>query len=82
MSALTVAQVAARLAVSQKSVYRLVRSGALPATRVGRAIRIDEGDLAVLRVHPEHEVGEHDSAPRRRVVPVPRARTSGRWRVK
>ena len=37
---LTCAEVAERLRISKKSVYRLVRRGELPALRFGRAIRI------------------------------------------
>lgn len=39
---LTVAEVAAALRVSNMTVYRLVRTGALPSTRVGRGYRIWE----------------------------------------
>ena len=42
VSLLTVAQVAARLHVSEAAVYRLLRTGELPgATRVGRSWRVD-----------------------------------------
>lgn len=44
---LTVEQTAERLAVCGKTVRRLVASGALPALRVGRAVRISEDDLRV-----------------------------------
>lgn len=36
----TVAEVAGQLRVSQMTVHRLVRSGELPAVRVGRSLRI------------------------------------------
>ncbi len=39
---LTVAEVAAALRVSNMTVYRLIRTGALPSTRVGRGYRIWE----------------------------------------
>ena len=39
---LTVAEVAAALRVSNMTVYRLIRNGALPSTRVGRGYRIWE----------------------------------------
>lgn len=42
---LTVRQTAERLAVSQTSVYALVRSGELPSFRIGGAIRISEVDV-------------------------------------
>ncbi|MFP5297724.1 MAG: helix-turn-helix domain-containing protein [Actinomycetota bacterium] len=41
----TVAEVAKRLRVSNMTVYRLVKSGQLPAVRVGRGYRIRETDL-------------------------------------
>lgn len=42
---LTVAEVARRLRVSNMTVYRLVNSGQLPATRVGRGYRIRTDDV-------------------------------------
>jgi len=39
---LSVAEVAVMLRVSKMTVYRLVRSGVLPAERVGRALRVPE----------------------------------------
>lgn len=33
------------LRVSKMTVYRLIKSGELPATRVGRSLRIKESDL-------------------------------------
>lgn len=50
---LDVKQVAERLGVSQKTVRREVRSGRLPAIRIGRLIRIAEGDEKVLTFAPE-----------------------------
>jgi len=44
--ALTVQQVAELLGVSDKHIYELAADGALPAFRVGRAIRFDPQDLA------------------------------------
>lgn len=41
----TVAEVAALLRVSNMTVYRLIRSGELPALRVGKSYRIRENDL-------------------------------------
>ena len=43
---LTVDEVAAELKVSRAAVYALVRSGLLPAVRVGRRIRVAERVLA------------------------------------
>ena len=42
---LTVAEVADLLRVSTMTVYRLIRSGELPAVRVGRNYRVRRGDL-------------------------------------
>lgn len=42
---LTVAEVAETLRVSTMTVYRLVRSGEIPAVRVGRNYRIRRSDL-------------------------------------
>ena len=37
---MTVVEVAAALRVSRATIYRLVRSGALPAVQVGRSVRV------------------------------------------
>lgn len=42
---LTAAEVASRLRVSTMTVYRLIRSGELPAVRVGRNYRVRAADL-------------------------------------
>ena len=42
---LTVEQAARRLKVSPKTVYRTVEKGELRASRIGRALRVREGDL-------------------------------------
>ena len=42
---LTVAEVAAVLRVSNMTVYRLIKSGELPALRVGKNYRIRESEL-------------------------------------
>lgn len=44
-SLLTAAEVADDLRVSTMTVYRLIRSGALPAVRVGRNYRVRRADL-------------------------------------
>jgi excisionase family DNA binding protein len=81
MSALTVAQVAERLAVSEKTVYRLVRAGRLPHSRVGRAIRIESADLAALRLEPTATRMEDATAAPMRAVSAPTRRPHSRWRV-
>ena len=42
---LTAAEVASQLRVSTMTVYRLIRSGELPAVRVGRNYRVREDEL-------------------------------------
>ncbi len=42
---LTVAEVAAGMRVSNMTVYRLIKSGELPAVRVGKGYRIRETEL-------------------------------------
>jgi excisionase family DNA binding protein len=41
----TVAEVAEHMRVSNMTVYRLIKAGALPAVRVGKSYRIRERDL-------------------------------------
>ncbi|HVM18784.1 MAG TPA: helix-turn-helix domain-containing protein [Egibacteraceae bacterium] len=43
---LTVAEVADHMRVSNMTVYRLIKSGTLPALRVGKNYRIRSADLA------------------------------------
>ena len=45
LSLLTVREVAEAMRVSTMTVYRLIRSGALPAIRVGKHFRIRHSDL-------------------------------------
>ena len=42
---LTVREVAARMRVSNMTVYRLIQAGDLRATRVGRNYRLRQGDV-------------------------------------
>jgi excisionase family DNA binding protein len=42
---LTVGEVAATMRVSNMTVYRLIKSGQLPAIRVGKNYRIRESDM-------------------------------------
>lgn len=42
---LTVAEVAAELRVSTMTVYRLIKSDQLAATRIGKSLRIRRGDV-------------------------------------
>ena len=42
---LTVAEVAGMLRVSTMTVYRLIKSGELPAMRVGKSYRLAEADV-------------------------------------
>lgn len=43
---LTVEEVALRLAVSTKSIYRWIKDGQLPAVQLGRAVRVEEPAVA------------------------------------
>lgn len=54
---LTVAEVADMLRVSDMTVYRLIRSGELPAVRVGRNYRVGRSDL---EAYLEQQVVEPD----------------------
>lgn len=42
---LTAMEVAERMRVSKMTVYRLIRSGKLPAVRVGKSFRVREDEL-------------------------------------
>ena len=42
---LTVAEVAETMRVSTMTVYRLIKAGELPATRVGKSYRLAEDDV-------------------------------------
>ena len=42
---LTVAEVAETLRVSTMTVYRLIKAGELPSTRVGKSYRLSEDDV-------------------------------------
>jgi excisionase family DNA binding protein len=42
---LTIGEAARRLAVSERSIWRIIAAGRLPVVRVGAAPRIDPGDL-------------------------------------
>jgi len=44
---LTAAEVAAQLRVSTMTIYRLIRSGELPAVRVGRNYRVRADELEI-----------------------------------
>jgi len=48
MLLLTVPQAAERLAVSLRTMQRLIQTGALPCIRLGRSVRIDPDDLAAM----------------------------------
>jgi excisionase family DNA binding protein len=48
---LTVAQVAERCQVSPRSVRRWIDDGQLPVLRLGRSVRVSDGDLATFLSH-------------------------------
>jgi excisionase family DNA binding protein len=45
---LTVRETAKSLAISERQVHRLIKSGSLPASRLGRLIRININDIESL----------------------------------
>ena len=51
MKLLTVTETAGILRVTRQWVYRLAGSGSIPAIRLGRAVRVDEGRLHELLAH-------------------------------
>lgn len=44
----TIDEIAELLSVSQRTVRRLIKSGALPVYRLGRTVRIADADIAAL----------------------------------
>ena len=54
---LTVAEVAEIMRVSKMTVYRLVHSGELPAVRVGRSFRVNEGAVNECLESSVYDVG-------------------------
>lgn len=52
---LSVAEVASRLGVHERTIRRLIQSGRLPAKRIGRVLRIDPDHLAVFEEVPRLE---------------------------
>ncbi|CAM3075290.1 excisionase [Corynebacterium hadale] len=54
---LTVAEVAEIMRVSKMTVYRLVHSGELPAVRVGRSFRVNEGAVNEYLESSVYDVG-------------------------
>ncbi len=57
MRFLTVAEVAELMRVSNMTVYRLVKSGELPAVRFGRSYRIPESAVAAAVELPDARSG-------------------------
>jgi excisionase family DNA binding protein len=54
----TVAEVAAAMRVSNMTVYRLIKSGELPALRVGKNYRLRESDVERFLVERSVKAGE------------------------
>lgn len=59
VDSLTVSEAAGRLACSGQTIRKLIRSGKLPAYRIGRDFRIIESDLEKLRVSASCEGGAY-----------------------
>ena len=55
---MTVAEVAAAMRVSNMTVYRLIKSGELPALRVGKNYRLRESDVERFLVERSVKAGE------------------------
>jgi len=54
-------EAAERLAVSKSTIYRLIRSGELPAYKVGHGIRVAQTDLEnYIRAQPPPVLGEEN----------------------
>lgn len=72
---LSVKEIAEHLGVSEKTVRAAVRSGRLPAIRIGRLIRIAEGDEAKLAYAAPNEHSANGHLVRR----VERRPSSGKY---
>lgn len=62
METMTVEQVADLMQVTQPTVYRWVREGALPATRIGRTLRFSREDVESMVSGGSTAAPEHDGA--------------------
>jgi excisionase family DNA binding protein len=51
MKQITTEEAAARLGITKRRVQAMIKSGSLPAARFGRALAINESDLALVTVH-------------------------------
>lgn len=69
LSYLTVNEVALRLSVSKSRVYAMVRSGELPAYRIGVSIRFDPDELARFLHERKTNVGSAASKQRADQLP-------------
>ena len=86
MTLLTINEVAGQLAVSERTVRRMVRTGELVSARVGSAVRIDAEDLEeyvrVSKKFPRQGViGGHTVSKKRGNSPLKRVKLSHRERV-
>ena len=70
---LTPDDVARRLAMSRKRVYRLIESGGLPHFKIGRSIRISSTDLAQWIERHRRRSGSAPGEPGVRVMGLERA---------
>lgn len=59
---LTVQEVAASLSCSEQTVRGMIRSGRLPAIRLGRTFRIREDQVAASLSHDKASVSRHKKA--------------------
>ena len=56
---LTPDEVATYLKIPKKTVYKMLRSGALPAFKAGKHWRVSRGDLGAWIASQSHKNGEH-----------------------
>ena len=54
---LTVEQAADLLAVSSRTVYRMIEAGELPATRIGKTVRIQQAAIERFLAHQSRQPG-------------------------
>lgn len=64
----TVKEAAERLSIHWATAYELVRTGALRAIHIGRAVRIPEDALAEFLYNQSTKKPEPENAPKRRIV--------------
>ena len=72
MKQITTEEAAARLGITKRRVQAMIKSGSLPAARFGRALAINESDLALVTVH-----GKAGRPPKAKAEANPASATNG-----